>query len=187
MRRQVFDLPAPRVMVIEHRCEVKVCASCGLMNVGAPDGATAPVQYGPNVRALSAYLHAHQLIPFDRLAQLFSDVFNLPLSPATIEKGVRRAARNVEAECEEVRQALINAAICHFDETGLRLQGRLAWRHSASAVLAQPLNLTAVTSIVTKKLSYFGPHLLLYGSCCLRASRRAVSTSPFVVFHNDPK
>ena len=133
-RRQVFDLPQIIARVVEHRCEVKCCQACGQRSSGAfPDGVVAPAQYGENVKTLSAYLHAHQLLPFDRVAQLFADVFSLPLSPATVEKSVRAAASNVESQCEAIKAALIRERVAHFDETGLRCGGKRIWLHSASS------------------------------------------------------
>jgi transposase len=48
-RRQVFDLPPMTVRVVEHQLIARRCpcgaTSCG----GAPQGVSAPVQYGPGV------------------------------------------------------------------------------------------------------------------------------------------
>jgi hypothetical protein len=56
-RRQVFDLPPITVQVIEHRLIARRC-SCGATTRGtAPDGVTAPVQYGPRITAIILYLY----------------------------------------------------------------------------------------------------------------------------------
>lgn len=47
-KRQVFEIPEPKMDVIEHQGENKLCPSCGLWNrAGHPDDVNHPVQYGP--------------------------------------------------------------------------------------------------------------------------------------------
>jgi transposase len=56
-RRQVFDLPPITVRVTEHQLITRRCG-CGATTCGAaPDGVTAPVQYGPRVTAIILYLY----------------------------------------------------------------------------------------------------------------------------------
>lgn len=64
-RRQVHDLPEPKLEVTEHQAEVKACP-CGCVNRAAfPPEAAAPVQYGPRVKSVAVYLGEYQLLPFD--------------------------------------------------------------------------------------------------------------------------
>ncbi len=62
--RQVFDLPALRLVVAEHRLEHRRCAGCGAVSMGeAPRGVGAPTQYGPGVRAVGSYWSALSTCP----------------------------------------------------------------------------------------------------------------------------
>lgn len=44
----------------------------------APAGVRAPVQYGPNLRALAAYLVVYQHVPVERAVELIADVTGAP-------------------------------------------------------------------------------------------------------------
>ena len=67
-RRQVFDLPPITVRVIEHQLITRRCG-CGATTCGvAPDGVTAPVQYGPRITAIILYLYVGQFLSKKRTA-----------------------------------------------------------------------------------------------------------------------
>jgi transposase len=72
-KRQVFDLPEPRLEVTEHQAMIYRCAHCrGQTTASFPDGVSSSAQYGPRVRAVSVYLNVQQLIPEDRFARTAS-------------------------------------------------------------------------------------------------------------------
>ncbi len=74
-RRQVFDLPEPKLEVTEHQAEVKICI-CGCVNRAVfPPEAAAPVQYGSRLKSVVVYLKDYQLLPFDRLSEIMRDLF----------------------------------------------------------------------------------------------------------------
>ena len=130
--RQVFDIPAPRVIVTEHRAEVKRC-TCGRINRGVfPSEATSQACYGTQVRALASYLSVWQLIPEDRLSELFSDVLGLPITPATIATINRENAAILGPHQEQVLATLKEAKVKHLDESGLRVTGKTRWLHVIS-------------------------------------------------------
>jgi transposase len=132
-RRQVCDLPRIAVEITEHRLIGKVCPTCGQANTGEfPEGVVASVQYGPRVRALCVYLSNYQLLPNARITQLFEDVFDAPLCTATVGECVRLAASGLKGVVEAIRDAVAKAPVAYFDETGLRVGGRLHWLHTAS-------------------------------------------------------
>jgi len=55
INRQVFELPQPKLKVIEYRGEIKFCPKCGLNNSASfPENVNSPAQYGPRFRGLLA-------------------------------------------------------------------------------------------------------------------------------------
>ncbi len=60
-KRQVFEIPVPKLDVIEHRGEKKMCPCCGKQIVASfPAGVERPVQYRPRARGLITYLQNYQ-------------------------------------------------------------------------------------------------------------------------------
>lgn len=131
-RRQVFDLPPVRVRVVEHLLVSRRC-SCGTTTcAAAPGGVSGPVQYGPGIQAAVVYLYAGQFLSKDRTATALSDLFNVPLSAGTVAAITTRAAAGLEELTSLVAERIRTAQVAHFDETGLRVAGKLRWVHSAS-------------------------------------------------------
>src|SRR5512133_3021085 len=80
-RRQVVDLPSPRLVVREYRAEQKQCPHCQHMSRAAfPVGVQAPIQYGPNVGATAVYLVEQQLLPLARACEVMSDLLGIQMS-----------------------------------------------------------------------------------------------------------
>lgn len=130
--RQVFDLPPIRLRVVEHRLQHRRCR-CGTVTMAtAPAEATAPVQYGPRVRAVGAYLVGYQHLPYQRACETLTDLLGVTISAGTLTSIVERTGTALAPFLHAVREQLIAAPVAHFDETGLRVAGRSAWVHSAS-------------------------------------------------------
>lgn len=135
-RRQVFDLPEPKLEVTEHRGEVKTCA-CGCVNRAPfPPEAAAPVQYGPRVKSVGVYLGEYQLLPFDRLAEIMRDLFACEsFSEGTLANFKADCSRRLEPVEAAIRALATAAPVAGFDETGVRATGSLHWLHTVSTQL----------------------------------------------------
>lgn len=132
-KRQVFDLPPQKLIVTEHRAEVKLCPNSGReVSAGFPAGVNAPVQYGTRFNAWLVYLRNQQLIPLDRISQMSADLFGRPVSQATIESAVAVVYNALAGFEARVADLIAQSPIAHADETGLRVAGKLHWLHVAS-------------------------------------------------------
>ncbi len=133
-KRQVFDIPRIKIEVTEHQCEVKICPHCGEKNqADFPETITQPVQYGPEIKAQAVYLNMYQLIPLERTAETLEAFYEHRLSEASLIAASQEVARQVEPVSQAIKEHLTQReAVVHFDETGLRLEGKTNWLHSAS-------------------------------------------------------
>lgn len=130
-RRQVFDLPPMTMRVSEHQLIARRCA-CGATTCGvAPEGVTAPVQYGPRITAIILYLYVGQFLSKKRTAQALAELFGTPVSGGTVATMAKRAADGLEEFTDLVRERIAAAEVAGFDETGLRVAGKLHWVHCA--------------------------------------------------------
>ena len=123
-RRQVFDLPPLKLLVTEHRVQKKTCQACGTCNKASfPEKVTQPVQYGPEVQALAVYLNQYQLLPCDRLRELFADLFGQPISEGTLLAANQVCSEALTDTEQAIKQGLLSTAVIHCDETGSRVAG----------------------------------------------------------------
>ena len=136
MKRQVFDIPPARIEVTEHQAEVKQCPGCGACVQGAfPAHVTQPTQYGPRLKAFACYLYGQQFIPLARIRELLTAFYGHAPSEAVVLAATRQLVTRTHTTLERIRQQLIAAPVAHFDESGLRVEGRLQWLHVASTAM----------------------------------------------------
>jgi len=133
-RRQVTEIPPVKAEVTEHQLIERECGACGTRTRGrAPEGVAAPVQYGPRAAALGAYLWHGQFLSRDRAAAAMADMFGCAPSPGALAAMTGKIARLIAPALDVITGALAASEVAHFDETGFRVAGKLAWVHSASS------------------------------------------------------
>jgi transposase len=132
-RRQVVELPEPRLVVVEHQAERKHCPSCQQVSTAAfPELVRAPVQYGPTIGAIAVYLTQQQLLPLARACEVMEDLLGIAMSEGTLCELIGRCAKTLAPVEEQVKQALVEADVIHQDETGLYVAGSRYWMHVTS-------------------------------------------------------
>jgi len=142
--RQVFDLPKVKIVVTEHQAEIKVCTHCGIKNKAAfPIGVNQAVQYGSEIKAQAVYFNQYQLLPLQRISELFATIYGQAISQGSLIGFCQEIAEKVQSVNQSIKTHLTEReAVVHFDETGSRVDGKLHWLHSAS----------------TEKLTYYALH-----------------------------
>jgi len=132
-RRQVHDLPPLHIVVQEHQAETLCCVHCQQVSQGRfPKEVIAPVQYGSSIRQLVVYLKSEQFIPFERSRRFLADLFDLNLSPGTLQTIIKRSAAQLRPIVDQIKTALAAGDILHCDESGFYVNGERHWLHVAA-------------------------------------------------------
>lgn len=132
-KRQVHDLPSLQVVVTEHQAETLCCQHCHQLSRGTfPPDVVTPVQYGTSIQQLVVYLKSEQYIPYDRSRQFLADLFDLNLSPGTLQNIVARTAKRLQPIVTQIKTALITGRTLHCDESGFYIGGKRHWLHVAA-------------------------------------------------------
>jgi transposase len=131
-RRQVIDIPPVKAVTTEHQVLTLKCGCGRETKAQAPDGVTAPVQYGSRIMGTGIYLWHGQFLSRDRACQALSDMFGCAPSPGALAAAAKKAAGFLAPALAAITRRLIACEVVHFDETGFRTAGKLAWVHSAS-------------------------------------------------------
>ena len=122
--RQVFDLPAVRLWVTEHRlAEVCCCEQIHLGEFAAH--VPASVQYAPNLRALATKLSIERWLPSAQVAGLLNELSGTSFSERSLELTLQKAVQLSKPLRQSIAAELRQSDILHFDETGVRVAGQL--------------------------------------------------------------
>jgi transposase len=126
-----------KVKVIAHKV---LSCNCPILNGTRlcgkfPNTIRSTMQYGNNIAALAVALNMDGMMGIDRTHTILNSVFGIPISVGTISSFVERCSENVTDTVNQIRDKVRNLSVCHFDETGIRVDGRLHWIHSASDAL----------------------------------------------------
>ena len=129
-KRQVFDIPEIKIHVTEHQVFKKRCNSCGHETTSSfPSQAKAPVSYGNNIESLIGYFHTRQYIPFKRMQEIFTDVFNAPISEGGIHYILDKLVTKAQPAYNMIKQKLQSNTkyATGSDETGVKVNGDKHW------------------------------------------------------------
>jgi transposase-like protein len=91
----------------------------------------APVQYGPRITAIILYLYVGQFLSKKRTASALAELFGTPVSEGTVATMTKRATDGLDDFLGQVTDRIAEARVAGFDETGLRVAGKLHWVHCA--------------------------------------------------------
>lgn len=133
-KRQVFDIPAIRLHVVEHQIGHISC--CNQLQTGIfPSSVTAPTQYGERILSFSSLLNVSFGIGYDKISTLCSDLFQCSFNVSTALSANDKLYDLLAPYQEEIIAQISTSQVVHFDESGMRVAGSLHWFHTASTHL----------------------------------------------------
>jgi transposase len=131
-KRQVFDIPKPRLEVTEYQAEIIAC-DCGARHVAPfPDDVTAPVQYGRRIKSQIIYFMNYQFIPYDRMGEIIYDLYGQNISLGTLFNYNHSCYNLLEEPENSIKNNIIQSKVAGFDESGASVNGKNFWIHSSS-------------------------------------------------------
>lgn len=97
-----------------------------------PVGVSAHVQYGDSVAVVSAALNTYGAMSCSRISGLMRSLCGITISAGTVSYMTSRASEKTVPALAQIRERLVESAVCHFDETGSRVGGKTRWVQNAS-------------------------------------------------------
>ena len=128
--RQVIDFEIS-VHVTEYRAQVLVEVRGRRYVAPFPAGVVRPIQYGSNTKVTSVYMSQQQLIPYKRTANYFAEQVGFNISVGTLFNFNKEAYQLLEPFEQIAKNKLIASAMINADETGININGKGHWLHTA--------------------------------------------------------
>lgn len=129
--RQTFDIEITQV-VTEYRAEILEDEDGKRYVAKFPAEIKSDAQYGVGVKTNATYMSQYQLLPYLRIKEQFADQMHLPLSTGSLFNFNKEAYDRLEQFESIAKQKLINSVLVHADETGINVDKKRIWLHSAS-------------------------------------------------------
>lgn len=125
-RRQLIELPAVSVRVIDHVLTARYCGVCEKSCVPTPDLSDLAVghsRFGQRVHSLVAYLRQVGRLPVRGIASLLSALCCLKVSTGEVSEMLSRVAGLGQPAYARLQESLRTREYVHGDETGWRENG----------------------------------------------------------------
>ena len=132
-RRQQIEIPEPKTVVTEFRQLGVECPGCGREHRGEfPAGVTPNVSFGPRLKAYAVGLVQGHFVSLERTCDIIADQYGVQPSDGAVQNWLLKAGELLAGDYAANHQAILAAAVAHFDESGMRIGGQLNWLHVAA-------------------------------------------------------
>jgi transposase len=99
-------------------------------------GAVGATQIGPNAIAVTAHLNKTCGVSYERVAEIFAQVFGLKINRSTLSRALLRLGEKAEPTYENLIEQIRKSAVVYPDETGWRIGGLKAWLWAVTTLTA---------------------------------------------------
>ena len=131
-RRQQIEIPEPQTVVTEFRQMWVECPACGQEHGGEfPAGVTPNVSFGPRLKAYAVGLVEGHFVALERTCAIIADQYGVQPSDGAVQNWIIKAGQLLADDHAANRQSILDAEVAHFDESGMRIGGKLNWLHVA--------------------------------------------------------
>jgi len=141
-QRQVFaydhiDLPPIKPVTTRIHLHKGHCPCCKRRVAASPPADMMPGSpFGPGIASVVTYLHACQMVSYNRMIEVLDGLFGLKLSEGAIANMLARAAKPFAAQAAEIAQTVRKSPVIASDETSARVSGKTQWQWTFLAASA---------------------------------------------------
>jgi transposase len=133
----LIDLPPIKPVTTRINLHKGNCPCCGKRVAAQPPADMAPgTPFGPGVVSLVTYLHACQMVSYNRMTEVLDGLFGLKLSEGAIANMLARAAKPFAARADEIAETVRQSPVIASDETSARVCGKTHWQWTFAAATA---------------------------------------------------
>lgn len=132
--RQVIDIRISRV-ITEYRAQILSDIYGNQYVAPFPENVSRDIQYGAGVKSHAVYMSQFQLLPYNRIQDYFRDQMDIPLSCGSLFNFNEEAFNLLDRFDDIAKKNLIKTAVLHSDETGINIDKKKFWLHTASSDL----------------------------------------------------
>ena len=135
-KRYTVDVEVTTKVTEHQSLEASQCPKGESLNKGKfPEDIRAYVQYGDSVSVLVGLLSTYGAMSAMRIHTLIGSLLGVKLSTGTVTSMASKCAKKVGKILKRIKKLIENGHVVCFDETGLRVGGKLYWVHNSSTPL----------------------------------------------------
>ena len=156
-----IELPPVQPFVRRHRRFALCCPHCRKTTSAALPAVAHGTPFGPRIHALAIYMKTRHALSYERLQQVFLDLFGLTISQGALMKMFVRTARAFEEKKGQALAALRKASFVASDETGVRIEGVNAyhWVFCSKSAVVHMADFTRSAEVVRKTMDGHQPRV----------------------------
>jgi transposase len=156
-----IELPPVQPFVKRHRRFAVCCPHCRKKTSAALPAVAQGTPFGPRIHALAIYLKTRHALSYERLHQVFLDLFGLTISQGALMNMFARTARVFEEKKGQALAVLRKASFVASDETGVRIEGVNAyhWVFCSKSAVVHMADFTRSAEVVRKTMDGHQPRV----------------------------